>query len=404
MTDSSRHIHVKAAMQASTSDFTSSPTATVLLPRALPASLFPRGRSPIERDLYAVDGREHVHAWGAKDVGGIDLPLEFRGANSNSGGAVADWEAKLEQGALLASLFGAVATATANAATTCSGTAGATLTVVDGTDIPNLAMILFTTSTGIFVRQVVSGGGTTTLTLDRAASGTASGTVIRLGVYAMAPSVTHHRHLYVSAEGESWRRDYFGLAPSRMVLRVPDTGLVEFDSSWMPTDWSDVAEANPSFSAPTAGNPIVNAGGAFYIGETMYVLKSAVVTMDNGVVMRGGTASNAPNGVVGGVCARKSMVIEGELYVGNNDLSLHEIEDDAGTPALGAVTGDADSASDVPTTYDVSLQLGTEAGACAYLRLPAAAFRGSVQDSGGLPVVRFTARATGGTPAYLGIG
>ena len=53
-------------------------------------------------------------------------------------------------------------------------------------------------------------------------------------------------------------------------------------------------------------------------------------------------SSTGTDGVVGGVCVNKSATITGELYVGDNGLSLGEVIDDSGTPALGALTGDAD--------------------------------------------------------------
>lgn len=405
MTTVNRLLSLRHGINAAVNTFGTVPATMTLplQPRASVPSLLPRQRTPIDRPLYVVDGRRLPQIQGIKDVGAIDLPLEFKGVSGNTGAAVAAWEAVMEQGTLLASIFGAVGTATSGAATTCSGTAGATLTVVSGTNIPDLSMILFTTTTGTFIRQVVSGGGTTTLTLDRSASGTASGTVVRLGVYSVAPSTTDHKGIWFDAEWTEFRRRYNDCAPSSLKLGFPNSGLVTMDSTWLPNDWSDQAEADPAFSAPTAGNPIVISAATFMIAEVAYMLRNATLTIDNGTQVRETMAG--ANGVQGAVCADKTnIMLEGELFIGGNSGSIGELVDDSGTPTLDSFLGSDAVAGSAITTRDIALQVGTVAGGCMYLRLPAADFRGQVVEGGAFTVFKFSAMATGSAPLHLGVG
>jgi hypothetical protein len=368
------------------------------------AAFLPRQRTPIEFDAAASDGRGFAHRWGGKDIAAVPVEMEFKGVNSNTGAAVADWEAKLEQGLMLQSIFGAVAPATTNTATTCSGTAAATLTVVSGTDIPNNTIIAFTTTTGFFIRRVISGGGTTTLTLDRAASGTASGTVFRLARYTIDTTRAAFRHLGIDCEGTTasgtaWRQRFIGCGPQGCEIVFPETGLVQFKSTWMPTDFDQPAAASPAFASPTAGAPIASNGLTFNdnaIGDLD--IAQAVLKIDNGLVMR--PTASGPNGVRGGVATNKrTITLEGLVYMGGaapaQQLNL------ANTQAwLGSLL----SAGTVATTRQLALQVGGAVGACMSVFMPAASVSATVVNQGGLQAVKFRAVATGLSPLILGVG
>lgn len=412
MTDVARLLDLQFGLQSSTGDFSSTPgTVSRLLPRST-SGLLPRQRTPVERPLYSSDGRRYAQVRGVKDLGPIELGMEFRGMSNASGGAVTV-QSVMEQARMLDSFFGTAASAITGAATTVTGgTPGSgTLTVTAGTNIADGDMVCFTTGSsapfGLVMREVASGGTTTTLTLDRAYTGTptSGATVFRAARWNLSTSTTHHTHGYFRAEGESWRRDYFGCAPSQMSLDLPDGGLVGFSSSWMPTDWTDVAEANPSYSDPTAGQPIVNAAADFRIAGVAFLLKSAKLTASNGMQVR--TTSTGTNGMLGAVAADKtSVMLEGSIYVGDNAASIGELVDNSGTPDLDSLLGASATVGAAITTRDISLAVGGAANACMYLRIPAADFRGSVQEDGGLTVFRFEAMATvpsSGSPFRLGV-
>lgn len=409
MTDVARLVNLTYGINASATTIGTAPGAfTTLLPRATPASLFPRTRQAIDRPLASVDGRRFSRVLGPKDIGDIALPLEFKGVDSNTGAAVAAWEAKMEQGNLLASLFGGVATATSGAAPTVTSGSGTAL-VASSNVLANNDILLLTTSVGTEVRQVASGGGTTNLTLDRALVGTATAasTIIRAGRYTMATATTVHTPVWFDAEGENWKRRYSDCQPSSLVLNIPNAGLVEADFVFMPNDWSDETDGSPSFSAPTAGSPIVSGGSAFFIGSNAFMLRNARLTVNVGMAMR--ETTTGANGVRGGVATDKTnIMLEGELYVGNNTGSVGDVSDDSGgsgvSPYLNDILGDGSAASTVPSTQDIMLAVGSAAGAALYVRIPAADIRSpGVREGGPFAVLPFQAFATGASPLTLGV-
>ena len=411
MTNVNRNVSVQIGLHTTTSDFSTMPSVTPVLPRANVPTLLSRQRTGIPRPLRSTTGLRFAKVRGEKAIDGISLPLDFRGVNANTGAAVAAWEAKMEQGALLASLFGAVGAATTGVATTCSGTAAATLTVAAGTDIPTGSVILFTTSTGTFIRRVTAGGGTTTLTLNQAASGTASGTVIRLGRWTGLPAVNHHQHVAVDWEQLSEsvgvaRRQYVGCAPSKGVITIPNNGLLMFDVDLMPTDWSRVAVASPAFVQPTAGEAIATNAVEFRIGANVFDLRNAKFTVDNQIAMR--ETLSGPNGVRGGVAGAggdegKIFMLEGEILVGAA-VPGQELQDNTGTPSVRELLGDTDSKGAVVTARDLMLTVGSVAGSCMGIFMPTADMDCTLVESGPFQVLKFTAYGTGATPAVLAVG
>lgn len=410
MTDISRLQTLRYALHASATTFTGTPGSLFPLQITDEASSFlPRQRTPIDRSLRSLSGRRFPHIRGAQDVGDLTVATEFKGVNSNTGAAVADWEAKMEQGYLLASLFGAVAPATLSTASTVDSTghtpATGVLQVVSGTNYSVGQVIAFATSSGLQIGRIEI-KATNVLTLQHPYTGTptAGATVFRLGVYTVSDSLTSHVHAFFAAEGEDWRRDYFGCAPMSMNIGIPNTGALTMSSVFSPTSWSDVAEADPVYADPTAGNPIVNDGAYFRLDGVEYLLRNASITYNCATAIRE-TASKT-NGKLGGVCATgdgKSFMIEGELYI-SNTATLGEIQDNAGTPSLVNLLGSDVAAGQVSTQREVALQVGTEIGGCVYALLPTADFKATVQTSGAFPVVKFAAMGTGALPAVLAVG
>ena len=410
MTDISRLQTLRYALHTNATTFTGTPGTLVPLQITDEASSFlPRQRTPIDRSLRSLSGRRFPHVRGAQDVGDLNIATEFKGVNSNAGGAVADWEAKMEQGYLLASLFGAVAPATTLTAPTIAAaghTPATGVVAVVGTNTANGQVVAFATSAGLQIGRIESGGGTTTLTLQHPYTGTPTtgATVYRLGVYTVSDSTTSHVHAFFAAEGEDWRRDYFGCAPMSMSIGIPNTGALTMSSVFSPTSWADVAEADPVYADPTAGNPIVNDGAYFRLDGVEYLLRNASITYNCATAIRE-TATKA-NGRLGGVCGTgdgKSFMIEGELYI-SNTATLGEIQDNGGTPTLPALLGSDVNAGQVSTQREVVIQVGTEIGGCMYALLPTADFKATVVTSGAFPVVKFSAMGTGALPAVLAVG
>jgi hypothetical protein len=418
MTDILRLQTLRYALHTNASTFTGTPGS--LFPLQITddgASFLPRQRTPIERPLKSLGGRRYPHIRGAQDTADVSVVLEMKGVNSNTGAAVATWETKLEQGYLLQSLFGTAAPATTGAAPTIAAAGHTPSTGVvaftAAANVQNGAVIAFATSSGLQIGRVETGGGatTTSVTLQHPYSGTPTNaaTVYRLAVYDVSDSVTGHIHAFFAAEGEDWRRDYFGCAPMSMNIAVPNTGLVTMSSTFSPTTWSDVAEANPAYADPTAGNPLVNDGAIFRLDGVEFLLRNASITYNCATAMR--ETSSRTNGKLGGVCGTgdgKSFMIEGELYLGDASTVLPEAIDNgsyaAGAPQLVSMLGSDVAAGQISTAREVSLQIGTEIGGCMYALLPSADFRATMQAGGAFPVVKFQAMGTGALPATLAVG
>jgi hypothetical protein len=416
MTDVARLLSLSYGLNASATTIGTAPASfATVLPRAAVPSFLPRTRQAIDRALYSVDGRRFMRVFGVKDIAELQLPVEFKGISGNTGAGITSaggWELVMEQGNLLASLFGSTAaTTTVGAAPTVTSGTGSSLTVSTNV-LANLDIILVQTSIGTEARQVVSGGGTTTVTVDRAWIGTptASSAVIRAARYSVSTSQTVHTPVWFNAEGENWRRRYADCQPSSLVLNVPNAGLVEADFAFLPNDWDDQAEANPSFAAPTAGSPVVSGGSQFFIGANAFMLRSARLTVNIGMVMR--ETTTGINGVRGGLATDKTnIMLEGELYVGDNAGVIGDVSDDTGgagvSPFLNDILGDGSATGAAPSSVDVSLQVGTAAGAAMFLRIPAADFRSAgVREGGPFAVLPFQAFATApasGSPFSLGV-
>lgn len=420
MTDIVRLQTLRYALHTDANTFTGTPG--VLVPLQITddgASFLPRQRTPIERSLRSLSGRRYPHIRGAQDTADVSVALEMKGVNSNTGAGVSagSWEAKLEQGYLLQSLFGASAAATTGVAPTIAASGHTPSTGVVaftvGANVQNGAVIAFSTASGLQIGRVETGGGstTTTVTLQHPYSGAPvnASTVYRLAVYNVSDSITAHVHAFFAAEGEDWRRDYFGCAPMSMNIGIPNSGLLTMSSAFSPTTWSDVAEANPAYADPTAGNPIVNDGAIFRLDGVEFLLRNASITYNCATAMRETTSRT--NGKLGGVCGTgdgKSFMIEGELYVSDSATVLPEVIDNGswavGAPQLVSMLGSDVAAGQISTAREISLQVGTEIGGCMYALLPSADFRASVQVSGAFPVVKFQAMGIGALPGVLAVG
>jgi hypothetical protein len=409
MTDVSRLSTLRYGLHSNAFTFTGTPS---LLPLRLTddgASFLPRNRAPIARPLRSLSGRRYSHVRGVQDLADISVATEFRGVNANTGAAVTDWEAKMEQGYLLASLFGAVAPATTGVAPTVAAsghTPASGILGVVGTTTANGQVIAFGSTAGLQVGRIASGGGTTTLTLDHPYSGTPTtgATVFRNAVYAVNDAVTHHVHAMFSGEGEDWRRDYFGCAPMSMSLDLTTAGLVGMSSVFSPTTFADVAEANPAHAEPVSGSPVVVDACRMWFAGNDVIARDLTLTYSCATTARG--AATRTNGRVGGVCGTgdgKTFVMEFSVYIGDANL-VGEIQDSAGSPTLNALIGDDDAAGDVSVTRKLSLQVGTEIGAVIYAYMPEADCVVTTQHVDGLTVARVVATGTGALPAILSVG
>lgn len=412
MTDVSRLRMVRFGKHSADTAFTSSDSGSVVYTQMRPLddspSFLPRARQSLARNLRSLSGRNYAHVKGIQDIGDLSVSCELRGINSNTGAAVSDWEAKqTEIGDILRCMFGAVATATTGSAVTVAASghtpASGLLGVSGVTGYAAGQVIAFATSAGIQVGKVVS-AVTTTITLEHPYNGTptTSATVFRCAVWTEDDDLTHHRHGSFSAEGENWRRDYFGCLPKSFAIDTGQGALV-FNSVWSPSSSVDSAEANTAHAEPTTGNPIVADAINLWLAGAALIARDVAISYDNAAVMR--KAHTATNGVLGGVCATgngKQFKLEFSVYLGNNSLS--ELQDSTGTPSLNTLLGDDVAAGNPSTVREVSVQIGTEIGALMYVHFAEADVQVKLEDKDGLTTARVTCVSTGATPGIFALG
>lgn len=410
MTDVSRLQVVRHALHTNNATFTGTPGTLYPLRTTQDALLLPRQRTVIERPLRSSSGRRYPHARGIQDVGDITIPLEFKGVNANTGAAVTDWEAKQEAGYILQSMFGAVAPATAGAAPTVN-TSGHTpasgIISCLGTSPTAGQVIGFPTDQGFQVGRVasVSGVGPFVATLDHPYNGTptSSATIIRAAVYTVDDDLTHHIHMFMTGEGENWRRDFFGCAPNSFSIVGGENSLIAFNSVWSPTSYADVAEANPTHAEPTAGSPVIaDSCNVWFAGLALQAFDFSIEYSNAMTVRRAQTKANGKLGSVAATGDGKMFKVSLSAYIGDATIS-GEIRDSAGTISLNDILGDAAVAGDLVTTRKLSLQLGAAAGECAYAYLPEADVRASLMDANGLTAIKIEAIGTGALPGILAV-
>jgi hypothetical protein len=224
-----------------------------------------------------------------------------------------------------------------------------------------------------------------------------------MAVYTVADAVTHHVHAFLTGEGESWRRDYFGCAPMSMALSLASGQIVGMSSVFSPTSWADVAEADPAHAEPTAGSPIVADRVRLLIDGVEYFASNLSINYNNATQIRD-VDTIGGNGRLGGVCGAgdgKSFTIEGEVLIGATSPALTgELADAAMVPLLGSDV----NAGAVSTVREVALMVGSDVGAIMYALLPTADFVASTAIVNGLSRMKFTAVGTGALPAVLAVG
>lgn len=401
---------IRFGLHANVADFTSTPTLSVVECHGA-EGLVPRGRQSLPRNNYAADGARSIDVAGVQDLDPITLKQDFYGVNSNTGGAVADWEAKMEQGQQLAAVFGAVGVATASAAPLMTDMVSTTLTA-SSTVLADGNMVLLETTEDAEVRQITAGGGTSSLTVDRALRGTFTdnSTIIRLGVYSLDTSVTSHLPAYIDnefADAGDIHRAALGCMAESLELNFPTAGLVEMTTVWHPNSWSDVAAANPTYAAPTRGTPIVVANSHLMIGANAFLVEEAKLSIKNQLRFRAATAGT--NGRQGAVIVKKhDAMFTCRAFIGDNASSIGELVDDSGTPSLDALLEESTTAGSLKTARDILFQCGTAAGGVMAIRIPVAQVNAKTVVVDGLLMAELTFIPTrpssGSKSLYLGVG
>lgn len=408
MTDLARLLDVRFGLHAADDYLTLPATLRRVQLVGGGASLMPRNLTPLSRnEISNLDGVGFAHLYGPVDLADITPQMEFKGVNSNTGAAVADWAPKMEQADMLTSLFGVAAPATVGAAPTAAASGHTSTTiVVSSTVIENGDIIGFPsggTALEWNVRRVTTGGGTTTLGLDANYNGTpiTGATIIRAARWSMQWANRNHLHGGFRVEGANHASDFLGCAPVSMALAFPEGGKVLFDSVWSPTDGGDAdAKHNPATTPPTAGSPIVAINSQLFIGAERFIPRDLAFSMSTGNTPR--TTPASPNGVLGGVQAEKrgAATLSFNLYFGDSG-ARGEVRRASGLATLPALLGRSVGAGVVSTTRTIVLQVGGAAGRSMSIHMPAADIVSTVTEAEGMTMVNVVATAT--NALHLGV-
>lgn len=354
-------------------------------------SLLPPGMGFQDRnDIASLAGRGFPDQLGPLALQQLAPVIEWKGVNDNSGAAVASaaaWYAKMEQGEIVTSILGGEPAATSSAAPTVNSTghnASAGELGVSGTALVAGQIILFPTSGGNRVRQVVS-FGTGVAVLDRPYTGTptTSGTIIRAAVWTWNPSVRNHVHGAFRVEDAEQMTEFVGCAPESLALALSPGQKVMATCSFMPTTAAPAgAKLSPSVTYPAAGSPCLAVNGEFMIGSETFVPTGDVsLTVNTGNEMR--ETASGPDGTLGGVQAEKRGNVTLALTLRSGaSASRGEVQRDAGTESLRELLGLVQGRQEIRTTRDVAYLIGRSPGAATYIRMPDANVRATVGVDG----------------------
>lgn len=272
---------------------------------------------------------------------------------------------------------------------------GATLTVdaVPGSPVSDGGAVLVKSDTsGKYVaREVVSSSGAD-YTLDRVVtdddgnsdSPEASSVVYAGRSFYFDNTNSNPDHLYFDVETEGARHRMYGVYGNG-ALQFPAGQYASMNLTGLQlTKWDNPAKANPTYSAPTQGNEIVIVDSPLWIGNTQYMAFD--FAFDFGVTSSPRRNEGADNGHSGFVRVNSMPKLTGKIRYG-----ALTTPDEITEAAMEALRG---SSTFSKVTGDLSVQIGREAGACVYIRMPAAQIKFTKEDNNGQRVLGFEATAT----------
>jgi hypothetical protein len=406
MSNLSRQLITRFGKAADTTDFTTVPSLIDLIPEKVEFA-WPE-REKLDRDPQRDDGSFAAPIVGALEEGDLDVTLTtiLRGCAGNAGGAV-NPETATDAGLILDVLTGTDSVDPAGAATTATGGTGATpnVTLTSGTNFPNGIGLLIPMNDGTFIpREVVSGGGTNTVVVDRTYSGTVlnGATVPRSCLWTIDPSVHMHKHAHLRLEAEGLARVDFNGCMGKGELQIDGRKYITMRSMWKATSATPAAVANPTVAPLTVGAAIVSVNSQLFVGNQAYLFKDFSLDFGGEVMPR--VTNNGAQGRTGFTVQRKRPTARFKMYAGDS-VSFGELTRAGSTVDWDDVGGEALNAGDAANTYDLALQFGARATGCLYLRGPAFVFtkrkRIEVDGLEGFDCEGFFSRASTGSPLRI---
>jgi hypothetical protein len=329
-------------------------------------------QNKIDRNLNCGDVQKTARVNGAKGSS-ISFTTEAYGCyTAGSDGVAAVSSESLKP--LFEALFGAAeSVATGDTVSSASGTE---ITVAGNLSDNDYVLLAGADSGDKQVRQIVSGGGTTTPDLDRALTNSgstedaATGTVWGGVTYALTNTNVDRDTLMFDFEGDTTRHRVRGVTLGTLTITIPsDGGKVMCAWSGEGNDFdADQALANPTFSAENDGSPIVALDSPVWLGATEYMVRDLTVTVTLRQVRR--ATQLGVNGYHGHGTVGADVTVSGGLYLGSDTYE--------------AAKAFKETLNASESTQDLLIQVGRDAGACMAIHIPACDFTATQTSFDGL--------------------
>ena len=338
-------------------------------------------QTKLDRDLRCGDTVKTARVLGPKNPG-ISFTTEVHGLYTTAGDATAAVEGVTNAG-LLAGFFGAAVDL--GTGDTISSASGTEITVTGSALADNDFVLLAGATSGANqVRQITSGGGTTTPDLDRAlteadgsAEDAATGVVYNSAVYALNDANADLNTLFFEIEGQTERHRLRGGTVTGLTINIADGGKLTYSWTVDGNDWDRTSLASPTYSAENDGSVVVGLNSPIWIGASIYMVRDLSISLTRRSARK--TTQYGINGYHGHGTTGTDVSISGSLYLGASDLE--------------AAAGFRDTLNSAATA-DLLMQFGDQPGACIAARVPAADFTATHTVLDGLDGISFEAMAT----------
>ncbi len=399
---------VQYGAHAGVYDLTTAPSSTIHVQPEGPV-VFNRPKNPLERDfvtadnerLPAVEGRQPPNplpdltflCYGQADGGSAN------GESSTGAGKVTETDDLYEAH---------IGTEDGDSGDTLGSgtphTAGSTTVTMDGavSGVSDGILFLFPYSGGYSMRQVVSTSGSN-FGLSQAPTDldgtdvalTADGVAYAARCYHVEQLTSGRTLLQFDAESQNWRTVYNGCLGS-LTWNVNDEGYLTVTASGiMVCNYKeDTAQANPTYSTPTRGSPIIAETCSLVLdGNTFLTSNLSVALNIESAFVPSTTAANNRAGIA---VRRVRPVISGRMRAGTNT-DPHEV-----TEALFETwTGDT---GDVKNLYRLDLLVGSNPGAAMGFSMNQAEVTGQLVEDDGFLAFDFEARPVAPASADVSYG
>ena len=363
---------------------------------------------PVDRDFERGDGKEYTSLNGYKTgaINNLSVPVHGLGSGGAGDGTSSSALLTAIPTNILTMLMGAAPSNYTGEATSASQADEDTVTADAAyTDVVAGAMVAVKGADSDllharFVSAVSSADATVTPNLTQrdgtVENAKASDIVYGMRVWALNEATGDVTPLAADVEGPNHRRQYKNGTGS-FTLNLPSGGFASLAGSLEFSDWEDVAEANPTFSAPTQGGHVRVIDSPLYIGDSLYMASN--MSLDFGVTFEPRESDGAPNGKFGQVATRTQPVLTARLASGTLT-TPNEVTDAFLATLQGTQTA-------VKTPQAVFLQVGRTVGAVMGIYMPAAEVRARRVRNGGQYAIQAEFRATRHATLaslYVGIG